>query len=44
MSPGQPVLRTGPDRTLPGAGHERGLVSLMQQRTYFGYEFSDHPD
>ncbi|MFE3168955.1 hypothetical protein [Streptomyces sp. NPDC059224] len=38
----EPVLRTGTDRTLPRSGHEHGLVPVVPQRTYLGYEFSDH--
>jgi hypothetical protein len=38
----QPMLRTGTDRALSRSGRKRGLVPLVPQRTYLGYEFSDH--
>ncbi len=38
----QPVLRAGAYGPLPRPGHQSGLVPLMPQRSYVGYEFGNH--
>lgn len=38
----QPVFRAGTHRPLPWPGRELGLVALVPQRAYLGYEFSEY--
>jgi hypothetical protein len=39
---GQLVFRPAAHSPLPRPGGQLGLVTLMPQRSYLGYEFSDH--